>query len=471
MQFPNLVRTSAFRITALYAALFAASTITLLSVIYGSTVGLIARQTDETIDAEVRGLAEQYRREGLSRLIAIVRERSGTAEGPNENVYLLTDAGLRSLAGNLVQWPENARRTDADGTGAWIRFEAVREEHGQVVAHEIRARIFILAGGFRLLVGRDRHEESRFRDTVATAMVWSLGAVIGLGLLGGGLLSRRVLERVEHVAESARRIGAGALAERIPETGSGDEFDRLAEGLNAMLERIDRLMTGMRLATDSLAHDLRSPLTRLKSRIEIALQRDPDGPRDREALTDVLAQADQVLGMFDNLLRIALAESGTAVTALRPLDLADVVVGVADLYEPVAEDVGLAFEVTVAKPAMIVGHHDLLAQALSNLVDNAIKYSPSGGQITLALTPGDDSVSLEICDTGPGIPSADQERVLEPFVRLEPSRSTPGSGLGLSLAAAVIRLHDGTMTLDDNNPGLCIRIAFPSAADEGVAIG
>ncbi len=462
MSLRSLSRTSAFRITVLYAALFAASVVTLLSFIYGSTVAVIARQTDQTIEAEVRGLAEQYAREGLGRLVAVIRERSREAAPGGENVYLLTDPLRRPLAGNLEVWPPDAPATDA-----WIRLELLRETDGSVEPHEIRARTFRLPGGYGLIVGRDRQEEARFRRTVIEAMAWSLTAVIGFGLLGGGLLSQRVLARVDKVAATARRIGAGALTERIAVSGSGDEFDRLAEGLNAMLDRIDRLMTGMRLATDSLAHDLRGPLTRLRGRIELALRAEPDGERDRAALADVLDQAEQALAVFDNLLRIALAESGANLSDLETLDVADIAAGAAELYEPVAEQAGQTLAVALRRPAVVLGHSDLLAQAVANLLDNAVKYTPPGGRILLTVGPDPEAgvVELEVADTGPGIPEAARARVLERFVRLEPSRGGRGAGLGLSLVAAVAKLHEAGLELTDNAPGLRVTLRLPAGGE------
>jgi len=459
---PNLTRTSAFRLTLLYMTLFGASVLVLLGFISWSTIALIERQTDETIEAEIRGLAEQYRERGLFRLVDVIRDRSAD-HADQSNVYLLTDATLDPIAGNLTSWPAE---TDA---GGWVHLSLKKRENGKSVAHQIRARTFVLPGGYRLLVGRDTNEKDKFQQTINEAVNWSLALTFGFGLIGGVFISRRMLARVDRVSTTAQGIIAGDLSRRIEISGSGDEFDRLAENLNAMLEQIERLMSGMRLATDSIAHDLRGPLTRLKGRIEMALRCPPETSQDREALADVLAQTDAALVVFDTLLKIATAEARTDAEDLVPLDLASLASNAAELYEPVAEEKGIALGVDTDGPARIRGQPQLLAQAIANLLDNAVKHTPARGRITVMIGNSGKAVALAVADTGPGIPEADRARVLERFVRLEECRSTPGAGLGLSLVAAVAKLHDATVHLDDNNPGLKISVLFPAdPEDDGV---
>ena len=458
MNLPNLARTSAFRLTLLYMTLFGASVLVLLGFISWSTIALIERQTDETIEAEIRGLAEQYRGRGLLRLVDVIHERSAD-HADQDNVYLLTDPQLGPIAGNLTHWPA---RTDA---GGWVQLSLTKRENGKSIAHHIRARTFALPGGYRLLVGRDTNEKDKFRAIVNEAVNWSLALTFGFGLIGGVFISRRMLSRVDRVSRTAQGIIAGDLARRIEISGSDDEFDRLAENLNAMLDQIERLMTGMRLATDSIAHDLRGPLTRLKGRVEMALRCPPEKGQDREALADVLAQTDAALVVFDTLLKIATAEARTDPADLEPVDIASLASDAAEFYEPVAEEKGIALDVDTDGPARIRGQPQLLAQAIANLLDNAVKHTPAGGRITVTIANRGDGVDLAVADTGPGIPEADRERVLERFVRLEESRSSPGAGLGLSLVAAVAKLHDATVRLDDNDPGLRISVRFPAAPD------
>jgi signal transduction histidine kinase len=450
----NAVRTSAFRLTFLYTAVFAASVLVLLAFLYWRTVALIDRQARDTIETEIRGLAEQYEQRGLVGLVEVIRQRAALV-GNNDPVYLLTTPSLAPLAGNLERWP------DEEPDDGWLTLSLSKMDEGRLVPHRVEARSFVLPGGFRLLVGRDVHERGKFRMIVLEAFAWSLAATLALGLIGGLLLSRRILGRVEQVAGTARRIMAGDLTQRLTRNGSGDEFDRLAAILNGMLDRIERLMAGMRLATDSLAHDLRRPLTRLKARAELALLQPADAERDRRALADVLEQSDAALVLFESLLKIAMAESGAAVSELKLLDLAALTRDAAELYEPLAEDNGITLDVAADRPAMVYGQGELLSQSIANLLDNAVKYTPQGGRIQVGVAVQDESVALTIADSGPGIGTTDRQRVLDRFVRLEESRSSPGSGLGLSLVNAVAHLHHAELSLDDNHPGLRVRLAFP----------
>ena len=452
----NLAHTSAFRLTLLYTGVFSFSVLVLLGFIYWSTVSVIERQTAETIEAEIRGLAEQYRQQGVGRLVQVIGERSGD-KGDRNNVYLLTDSGLKRLAGNVRNWPAGA-----NASGQWVSLGLQRRENDRIVPHEIQARTFTLPGGHRLLVGRDMYEKTKFRKTVVETLAWSLAATVVLGLIGGLFVSRRMLRRVDQVSHTAQGIMQGDLSRRMQKSGSDDEFDRLAESLNAMLDQIERLMTGMRWATESIAHDLRSPLTRLRTRIELALRDSPAESQDRAALADALAQTDAALALFDSLLKIATAEAGVAPTELTCLDLASLARDAAELYEPVAEDKGLALHIQVPAQAPVRGQAQLLAQAVANLLDNAVKNTPSGGQISVSMENDGRNVTLTVADTGPGIPEADRERVLERFVRLEPSRQGPGTGLGLSLVAAVAKLHGATLRLEDNSPGLLVSLRLPA---------
>lgn len=449
----SLWRTSAFRLTILYAGLFSASVLTLFAFIYWSTVQVIERQTIDTLDAEIRGLAEQYQQQSLTGLIRVIEQRSGVAQN---DVYLLTDPQLRRLAGNLSTWPPNA--TD----GGLIRLTLRKQKNGTIGDYEIKARTFRLPGDYRLLVGRDTEDKTQFQRMVVETLGWSLAVALVLGLAGGVVLSRRVLERVDQVTRTTRRIMAGDWRQRIVKDGSGDEFDRLAASFNMLLARIERLMTGMQLATDSLAHDLRSPLTRLRGRIELALRHPPDSERDRDALADALAQSETAIATFDSLLKIAQAEAGMARDGFQPVDLAAVAGDAFDLYEPLADERGLSMAIEVEGEATVSGHPQWLAQAVGNIVDNAVKHTPAGGRIVISVRSLDHAVDLTVADTGPGIPAADRERVLERFVRLESCRGTPGAGLGLSLVAAVAHLHDAELVLGDNEPGLRVRLIVPT---------
>lgn len=451
----KFLRTTAFRIALAYLVLFVGSVLLLFAVIYTGTVTLTERQTGDIIAAEIRGLEEQYGTRGLTRLAEVIAERS---DDEGDGVYLLVDARGRSIAGNLTAWPEGA-----DTAEPWSDVTLLRRDGASRSPHAVRVRTFVLPGDLRLLVGRDVQAQEVFKKRMIQAFSWSLVLIVGLGLLGGWFVARRMLARVDAIGERASAIVGGDLSGRIAQDGSGDEFDRLSARLNEVLERNEQLLTGMRLVTDSMAHDLKGPLTRLKARIELAL-REPQPERDgRGTLADILAEAERALALFDGLIRIAEAESGISRSDFAELDLCRSVQSLAELYEPVAEERSIRFEIILPPALPIRGHGELISQAVANILDNALKYTPAGGIIAVrarALDSG--GAELSITDSGPGIPAADRQRVLKRFERLDVARSTPGSGLGLSLVAAVARLHDARLSLSDAGPGLTVTLTFPA---------
>jgi signal transduction histidine kinase len=301
-----------------------------------------------------------------------------------------------------------------------------------------------------------------------TTLPWTVGLILLLGLLGGALMSRNMLRRLDAINRAAGKIMAGDLARRVPVTGAGDEFDMLAENLNRMLDRIERLMKGLREVTDSVAHDLRTPLSRLRNRLEETAARLAAGAAAGSMADEIeraIAETDKLIGTFNALLLIAETDAGTARGTMKPLDLASVAADVAELYEPLAEERGVALVLEPAEPVTIEGNRSLIAQALANLVDNAIKYTPPGGRAVIRVAAGDDGISLSVADSGPGIPREDRTRVVERFVRLEASRNSPGTGLGLSLAAAVAHFHDAELLLTDAVPsGLVAALRFARTA-------
>ena len=428
----------------------------MLALIYWQTVIYSTRQTDETIDAEITGLAEQYRQRGLAGLVAVINERSSPERG-SSMLYLLTDQRQNPLAGNLSRWPDLEVQKDG-----WMRFHLSDDGRHESSPHIAQATSFVLAGGVQLLVGRDLAENVAFRNRIVAALASSGALMLVLGLVGGIVLSRRALARIETINRTGDLIMAGEFDRRIPIKGSGDEFDRLAQNLNAMLDQIERLMVGMRQVTDNIAHDLRSPLGRLRSRIEMALIEEPSTERYREVLQQTIGEADQLLATFTALLDIAEAEAGSPRAQLAPLDLAAFARDLADLYEPVAEEAGLALTLDAAPgPIEIRGDRHMLSRAVANLVENALKYTPAGGSVRIAVAADGALARLTVADDGPGIPAQERERVFDRFYRLEASRTTEGNGLGLSLARAVVRLHGGTITLEDNGPGLRAVVALP----------
>jgi signal transduction histidine kinase len=453
----RLVYTNTFRLAALYLALFAASVLSLLLFIYFSTADFVERQSEETIEAEITGLREQYDQHDFAGLVEIIRGRSA-AQRNSGSLYLITDAALNPIAGNLTAWPE-AR----DLRLGWITFPVLlKRSNGGKEESTALASVFVLSGGFHLLVGRDLSDANAFRWRVARTMLWAALLTLAMGVGGGLVMTRNMLRRVDAVNRTSERIIHGDLSQRVPLTGSGDEFDQLAANLNAMLDRIERLMQGMRQVTDNIAHDLRTPLARLRARLEVTLLERPDAQRYAEALNQTIAEADGLLGTFNALLSIAEAEAGSRRDTLAVVDAAEIARSVAELYEPVADEKGLTLTVAVDETLPVNGDRHLLSQALANLLDNALKYTPQGG-VSLSAHRQGELVRIEVADTGPGVPEDRRESVFDRFVRLEGSRSTPGNGLGLSLARAVARLHGGEIRLEDNNPGVRALLTLPTA--------
>lgn len=456
----RFLRTTTFRLALLYAGLFCGSVLAIFAVVYWTTTALIERQQTQLILAEANGLAEQYTAFGLPGLIGAIAGRT-QPDRVGDAVYLVADASLEPVIGNLARWPQEARRD-----GAWLDFPIERRLLGDPAPHQVRALHIRLLDGYHLLVGQDTRTQERFRSAIVQALIWSLLATLGLGLGVGVLMSRKSLGRLEAINKVAERIMRGEVKQRMPVGRSGDEYDRLAENLNAMLEEIERLMGGIRAVTDNIAHDLRSPLTRLKTRLEIALSAAENDGQRREAIEQAVAEVDELLATFNALLSIAEVEAGSGRAEMAPVDLATLVGDVAELYEPVAEEKGLALRRAVIGPAVVNGSRQLLFQAVANLIDNAVKYTPAPGHIELRVEPGHDGAGplLTVADSGPGVPPSQHRRVLERFVRLDSSRTTPGSGLGLSLVAAVARLHGAELTLEDNRPGLRVTLRFKAHA-------
>jgi len=384
---------------------------------------------------------------------------------PGSSLYLVTTPSGEGLAGNVGSLEPGV--LDRPG---WLETYYHRLESSEGAEHRALVRVVQLPGGFHLLVGRDLDERERLFGIVVNAGQWSLALVIVLGLLGGFFVSRRVLSRIDAMTGTAQTIMAGDLSGRLPVAGTGDELDRLADNVNAMLERIEALMRGLKEVSDNIAHDLKTPLTRLRNRCEQALRSASGEASYRAALEATIAESDDLIRTFDALLMIARAESGQARENMTEFDASEIARDVGELYEPVADEKGIALKIDAAAAAPVRGNRELVSQALANLIDNAIKYAGSNGKVNgipaeIVVKAGNDGerITLSVADRGPGIPDADRGRVVERFVRLEQSRSEPGSGLGLSLASAVARLHGGELKLEDNHPGLRTTIALPRA--------
>lgn len=457
MQFnPKILKTSTFRLAAIYLAVFALSVGAILAYVFWNTAGLLERQTDATIRAEVQALADQYRILGLRGIVETVQRRSSERGG---GIYLLANEKGERVAGNLETVPPEA----IDETG-WIDFPLDIQIGTTKQRRSARAYHADLAGEYELIVGRDVQELRQFRGIITRSLYWALFFAVVLGLGGGWLTSRNFLRRVDAINAASRAIMGGNLASRIPVSGTSDELDKLARSLNEMLDQIERLMTGMREVSSNVAHDLKTPLTRLRARVESALRSD-DKEEYREALDRTIEESDRLLQTFNALLSIARAEAGQSREMLQTIDAHDIIEDVAELYAPIAEEADGTLTVNVAKGLNILADRQLLSQALSNLVDNALKYGVTEQQPTPHITIDgileNGSVAIIVGDHGKGIASEDRIRVLDRFVRLDESRTKEGNGLGLSLVAGVMKLHGGELILDDNAPGLRAKLVMP----------
>jgi signal transduction histidine kinase len=468
--FGKLIRTTAFRLTLVYLFLFALFAASLLAYFAWNTRRLITEQITTTVNAEASEITDIYNRRGLHGLVYAV---NGRALRPGANLYLVTTPAGQGIAGNVGSLAPGVM-----GTEGWSETAYRRIEETDNADHRALVRVQQLDGGFRLLIGRDLEERRRLFGIVAQAAQWSILVVVVLGIGGGIFVARRVLHRIDAMTGTTRRIMAGDLSGRLPVGRSGDELDRLAENLNAMLERIEALMAGLKEVSDNIAHDLKTPLTRLRNRAEEALSKSRCEAEYRSALERTIEESDGLIRTFNALLMIARAESGQARGNMDDFDAAEVAHGIHELYEPLAEEDGMTLRVKTA-PAPVHGNRELISQALANLVENAIKYGkPVAGaqgsvvsmdarQILIEARREGSSVLLSVTDRGAGIPEGDRKHAVERFVRLDSSRSQPGSGLGLSLASAVTILHGGELKLGDAHPGLVATLVIP--ARDGLA--
>ena len=451
----RFVHSSTFRLALIYMLLFGSSVLVLLGFIYWSTVSYLSSQTDETIKIEILDLTDRYTHAGLNGLTELLTERLSRRPA-GASIYLLTDNNLAPLIGNLNSWPVNAQMQDG-----WLEFDL--KETNDTETHRARARLFRLSGGLLLLVGRDIHDFELTRHRISVSLLWALGMMLILGSLGSIMMGRSTLRRIEAINQTSHDIMSGDLSRRIPSRGTGDDFDKLADNLNNMLDQIEVLMESVRRVSDNIAHDLRTPLARLRNQLE-ELRLDTDASDRRSAgLEKALDEADALLKTFNALLRIARIESQEDNSDFTPVDIPALINDVMELYEPLAEDKQIHFQTTIRTQLIFHGDRDLLFQALANLLDNAIKYTPDGGHIQLSLDLEGDEVCLRLCDSGPGIPEAQRELVFQRFYRLEQSRTTPGDGLGMSLVQAVMQRHHLALELQDNQPGLCVNIRFPNS--------
>lgn len=458
---PALVRTTTFRLALLHASIFILFSASLLAYLYYETAGHLGRQAEAELNAEFGELSAAYRGGGLDRLKQAVTERR---EARGKFFYLLQDGSGQKIEGDFDVLPAPAPLGQV--VNVEFAYDA-RTIQGQPSRRSAEGRISRLSEGGVLMVAYDVGDLGEMNRRI-TEVVWRSAAVgFVLSLIGGVVISRSAAQRAEQLAKTTEGVMGGDLTRRAPVFGSGDEFDRLSEQLNAMLAKLERLVISSRSAGDSIAHDLRSPLTRLRNRLEAGL-RDTDKDGQHAALVRSIDDVDGVLDTFNAVLRLSRVQAG-ATGSFRRTNVTGITDELAELYQPVCEEKRLAFTYAPQGELFVLADRDLVAQAMSNLMDNAVKYTPEGGAIRLeAKRSVNGDVDLSVIDSGPGIPAADRERAVERFVRLEQSRSQPGSGLGLSLAAAVAEAHTGKLVLADGGgpptrPGLSATLRLPAA--------
>jgi signal transduction histidine kinase len=454
-----LIRSAGIRFAMVYAVVFGVSAFALAFSLWYSTVGLLQRQVEFAIRSDSTALNEHFQIGGLPSLIAAIHDRL-TDTADSDGIYLLLDPLGNRIIGNLDQWPKGLNEADS-----WYELPVTLAASRQGVSSVALLRSFTLEGGSHLLVGRDVRARAELRNVLRDGLLWALGLMVALGILGALLIRSLFRRMIRDISTTTRAIALGDLTRRIPKTGDEDEFDELAEIINDMLDRISRLMDGVRQVSNAIAHDLRTPITRARARLEDASLHADTAEDLQSAIERATLDLDGIVGVFEALLRIAEIEAGSRRAAFAPIDLAPMLRDIDELYRVVAEERGLFLETVIAERLPLLGDRDLVQQAVANLLDNALKFSPPRTVISFVARLDEAIVEICVSDRGPGISEEDRSRATERFFRAESARSTTGSGLGLALVAAVAQLHNGTLHLADNHPGLRAIVALPARRD------
>jgi len=457
------LRSSTFRLAILYVCLFGASVAGLFGYVYWSTTKYVKQRYDNVIMADRRELLDTFARLGRDGLARELELHHASTPGDGD-VYLLADANYAPIAGNLKDWPAAGREGDG-----WIEFSPPDWRPGAKHRPLLRALITTLPDGSHLLSGEDVDDMAAFARSINRGLALGVILLCILAAAAGISVTRRTVARIEAVNATSRAVMASGLGKRIPLRGTKDEWDQLAQNLNSMLERIEELVRGIKEVSDNVAHDLRTPLMRMRGRLEVALRARRSGEADEALIARTVAELDEVLKTFTSLLRISAVEARERTVGFGPVDLGKLAAEVADLFDAAAEERGIHLRCSTAAVPPVLGDRDLLFEALSNLIDNALKHGH--GDVDVSVEPDTGAVRLRVRDHGPGIPSAERKRVLQRFYRLERSRTTPGNGLGLSLVQAVVQLHGVELALVDATPGLAVELKFPALAAAGAKPG
>jgi signal transduction histidine kinase len=457
------LRSWTFNLALIWIGVFGAIVIGLFVYVHQSTSSYLLGRSDRGISSQHAALRRAYEAQGRGGLIRAI-EQSIADQRFEGGLYLLADPSFGAVAGNLPAWPAALR-----GTAGSESLSAQALKPGAENRPILRAEFETLPDGYHLLVGRDVSDLDEFASRINAAFALVVLLILVLAVAAGVQVTRRTVGRIEAINTATRAIMQSGPGERIPIKGTRDEWDQLAENLNSMLGRIECLMREVRQVTDNVAHDLRTPLTRMRGRLEEACARARNAEQDQVLIDDTLAELDGVLRMFSSLLRISQIENGSRRAQFRSVNLAQVAGEVVELFDAAAEESGGRLSLAADPQVSIAGDRDLLFDAICNLVDNAIKHGRHAGEVRVEVAHAERGCFVSVADDGPGIPAAERSNVLKHFYRLERSRSTPGNGLGLSVVDAVARLHGADMEMFDNSPGLRLRMRFPEPPGSAVA--
>jgi signal transduction histidine kinase len=446
----RLFRSSSFRLALGFAGLFVASSLILVGLLWWRTAGYLDREIDAVIESDERAVGDRLRDFGLVGAIKTVQDRA--ANGDKNAIYLLVNPAFERLGGNLSAWP-----AEIGYTTGW--YHAQMTHDGQPRA--TRLLNVGLPGGFHLLLGRDVQDREQIRVLILNGLAWATAGALVLAALGGLIARRTLLGRLDVISRTTTAIVRGDLGQRVPEGGTDDEFDQLSRMINRMLEQIQTLIEGVRNVSNAVAHDLRTPLAEARSRLEDIVNRRPSEPEVFAGIGGALDDIDRLIEMSNALLRLAEIDSGVRRSGFRRIDPAEMATEIVELYQPTAEARQIRLGLVAPPDLSVNGDPFLLAQAIGNLVDNAIKYAAAGGVVTVGLRARDGDVEIVVSDNGPGIPEGEKSRVTERFYRGDSSRGQVGVGLGLSVASSIATLHDGALSFSDNHPGLVATLRLP----------
>ena len=449
----RLLRSSSVKLALSYAGLFVASSLLLVGLLWWGTAGYLDRETTAVIRADVTAVRDDLPYRGIAGVIETVEDRAEAATDGRAG-YLLADARLKPIVGNIATWPAEVKPKPG-----WYQASIILV--GRYRTMEIES--VVLPGGYHLLVGHDIQDRAAVRAMIVKGLGWAAAGAFVIAIVGGLFVRRAVLRRIEAINTTAGAIVHGDLSRRLPTRDNADEFDQLAQTINLMLAQIETLIERVRNTTNTVAHDLRTPLGELRAELEDLTRGKVSSAAILDGVQKAVSRLDRVIGIFNALLRLAEIDSGTRRSGFRHVDAAALAVEVAELYTPLAEEKGVAFELSATGESAVNGDPYLLAQAVGNLVDNAVKYAPRRGSVSLCVAPVEDGhVDITVTDDGPGIADGDKGHVTERFYRCQGEDKPNGVGLGLSLVEAVARLHNGRLQLLDHDPGLVAVLSLPS---------